>query len=140
MLPIALSKLLSLLLLMREANGPSTSREIPKEILAKNHWYASSFDDSDRTYPTYVRKTIDIMKRAVYVLRMAYIYAMFHAFSQLFTLSFSLLPKRIVQLCLRIFHIEFGRIEAFWQPVQNFAAELFLQFPFVSGGQNFQKL
>ena len=32
------------------------SREIPKEILAKNHWYASSFDDSDRTYPTYVRK------------------------------------------------------------------------------------
>ena len=42
---------------------------------SKNHWYGSSFDDSDRTYPTYERKTIDIMKRAVYVLRMAYIYA-----------------------------------------------------------------
>ena len=51
-------------------------REIPQEIWAKNHWYGSSFDDSDRTYPTYERKTIDIMKRAVYVLRMAYIYAM----------------------------------------------------------------
>ena len=50
-------------------------REIPKEIWAKNHWYGSSFDDSDRTYPTYERKTIDIMKRAVYVLRMANIYA-----------------------------------------------------------------
>ena len=50
-------------------------REIPKEIWAKNHWHGSSFDDSDRTYPTYERKTIDIMKRAVYVLRMAYIYA-----------------------------------------------------------------
>ena len=50
-------------------------REIPKEIWAKSHWYGSSFDDSDRTYPTYERKTIDIMKRAVYVLRMAYIYA-----------------------------------------------------------------
>ena len=50
-------------------------REIPKEIWAKNHWYGSSFDDSDRTYPAYERKTIDIMKRAVYVLRMAYIYA-----------------------------------------------------------------
>ena len=35
----------------------------------------TTFDDSDRTYPTYERKTIDIMKRAVYVLRMAYIYA-----------------------------------------------------------------
>ena len=50
-------------------------REILKEIWAKNHWYGSSFDDSDRTYPTYERKTIDIMKRDVYVLRMAYIYA-----------------------------------------------------------------
>ena len=50
-------------------------REIPKEIWAKNHWYGSSYDDSDRTYPTYEKKTIDIMKRAVYVLRMAYIYA-----------------------------------------------------------------
>ena len=50
-------------------------REIPQEIWLKNHWYGSSFDDSDRTYATYERKTIDIMKRAVYVLRMAYIYA-----------------------------------------------------------------
>ena len=50
-------------------------REIPQEIWVKNHWYGSSYDDSDRTYPTYERKTIDIMKRAVYVLRMAYIYA-----------------------------------------------------------------
>ena len=50
-------------------------REKPQEIWTKNHWYASSFDNSDRTYPTYERKTIDIMRRAVYVLRMAYIYA-----------------------------------------------------------------
>ena len=50
-------------------------REIPQEIWVKNHWYGSSYDDTDRTYPTYERKTIDIMKRAVYVLRMAYIYA-----------------------------------------------------------------
>ena len=50
-------------------------REIPQEIWEKNHWYGSSYDDTDRTYPTYERKTIDIMKRAVYVLRMAYIYA-----------------------------------------------------------------
>ena len=48
-------------------------REIPKEVY--NRWYGRSSDDSDRTYPTYERKTIDIMKRAVYVLRMAYIYA-----------------------------------------------------------------
>lgn len=48
-------------------------REIPKEVC--NRWYGRSFDDSDRTYPTYERKTIEIMKRAVYVLRMAYIYA-----------------------------------------------------------------
>ena len=50
-------------------------REIPQEIWAKNHWYGSSYNDTDRTYPTYERKTIEIMKRAVYVLRMAYIYA-----------------------------------------------------------------
>ena len=50
-------------------------REIPKEIWAKNHWYGSSVDDSNRAYPTYERKTIDIMKRAVHVLRMAYNYA-----------------------------------------------------------------
>ena len=50
-------------------------REIPQEIWTINHWYGSSFDNSDRTYPTYERRTIDIMKRAVYVLRMAYIYA-----------------------------------------------------------------
>ena len=50
-------------------------REIPQEIWVKNHWYGSSYDDTDRTYPTYERKTIEIMKRAVYVLRMAYIYA-----------------------------------------------------------------
>ena len=50
-------------------------RVIPDEIWVKNHWYGSSFDDSNRTYPTYERKTIDIMKRAVYILRMAYIYA-----------------------------------------------------------------
>ena len=42
-------------------------REIPKEIWAKNHWYGSSFDDSDRTYPTYERKTIDIMKHGLYL-------------------------------------------------------------------------
>lgn len=50
-------------------------RDIPQEIWAKNHCYGSSFDNSGQTYPTYARKTIDIMKRAVYVLRMAYIYA-----------------------------------------------------------------
>ena len=50
-------------------------REIPQEIWLKKHWYGSSFDDSDMIYPTYERKTIGIMKRAVYVLRMAYIYA-----------------------------------------------------------------
>ena len=50
-------------------------REIPQEIWVKNHWYGSSYDDTDRPYPTYERKTIEIMKRAVYVLRMAYIYA-----------------------------------------------------------------
>lgn len=48
-------------------------REIPKEVY--NRWYGRSFDDADRTYPTYEQKTIDIMKRAVYVLRMANIYA-----------------------------------------------------------------
>lgn len=50
-------------------------RKIPQEVWEKNHWYGGSYDDSDRTYPIYERKTIDIMKRAVYVLRMAYIYA-----------------------------------------------------------------
>ncbi len=50
-------------------------QKIPQEVWEKNHWYGGSYDDSDRTYPTYERKTIDIMKRAVYVLRMAYIYA-----------------------------------------------------------------
>lgn len=50
-------------------------REIPREVWEKNHWYSGTIDDSDRTYPTYERKTMDIMKRAVYVLRMAYIYA-----------------------------------------------------------------
>ena len=39
-------------------------REIPKEVY--NRWYGRSSDDSDRIYPTYDRKTIDIMKRAVY--------------------------------------------------------------------------
>lgn len=48
-------------------------REIPKDVY--NRWYGRSFDDSDSAYPTYERKTIEIMKRAVYVLRMAYIYA-----------------------------------------------------------------
>ena len=50
-------------------------RKILQEVWEKNHWYGGSYDDSDRTYPIYERKTIDIMKRAVYVLRMAYIYA-----------------------------------------------------------------
>ena len=50
-------------------------RKIPQEVWEKSHWYGGSYDDSDRTYPTEERKTIDIMKRAVYVLRMAYIYA-----------------------------------------------------------------
>lgn len=50
-------------------------REIPNEVWEKNHWYGGTIDDSNRTYSTYERKTMDIMKRAVYVLRMAYIYS-----------------------------------------------------------------
>lgn len=49
-------------------------REIPEVIWSRDHWYSSSFDE-DKTYPTYERKTIEIMKRGVYVLRMAHIYA-----------------------------------------------------------------
>lgn len=50
-------------------------REIPKEIWEKNYWYGRSYEDSDTTYSTYKRRTIDIMKRGVYVLRLAHIYA-----------------------------------------------------------------
>ena len=50
-------------------------RELPKGILERSSWYSSPFGDSGKTYPTYERKTMEIMKRAVYVLRMAHIYA-----------------------------------------------------------------
>ena len=33
-------------------------REIPQEIWAKSHWYGNTFDDSDRTYPTYGRYSL----------------------------------------------------------------------------------
>ena len=50
-------------------------RKIPQEVLERNYWYGRSDFDTENTYPTYERKTIEIMKRAVYVLRMAHIYA-----------------------------------------------------------------
>lgn len=54
-------------------------REIPEEVL-KKEWYGYGYDyyhakrTLKETYPDYTRQTIAIMKRAVYVLRMAYIY------------------------------------------------------------------
>ena len=48
---------------------------MPKGILERSSWYSSPFGDSGKTYPMYERKTMEIMKRAVYVLRMAHIYA-----------------------------------------------------------------
>lgn len=49
-------------------------RKIPTEVW-KNDWHGYSFEENDQYYTTYNRRTIDIMKRAVYVLRMAHIYA-----------------------------------------------------------------
>ena len=53
-------------------------REIPEDVL-KREWYGYSlgyYDDTiDKFYPDYSPKTIAIMKQAVYVLRLAYIYA-----------------------------------------------------------------
>lgn len=49
-------------------------RKIPTEDW-ENDWHGYSFDEKDQYYSTYNRKTIGIMKRAVYVLRMAHIYA-----------------------------------------------------------------
>ena len=53
-------------------------REIPEDVL-KREWYGYGFgyddDNIEKFYPDYSSKTIAIMKRAVYVLRMAYIYA-----------------------------------------------------------------
>ena len=58
-------------------------REIPEEVL-KKEWYAYGYGygydyyhtgrTNKETYPDYNRQTIAIMKRAVYVLRMAFIY------------------------------------------------------------------
>lgn len=55
----------------------NSGRKIPQEVLQRDPWIGYWADDFDapRYYPQYNRKTIDIMKRAVYVLRMAYIYA-----------------------------------------------------------------
>jgi hypothetical protein len=54
-----------------------SGREIPQEVLSRNPWLGYWEDDFDapRFYPKYNRKTMDIMKRAVYVLRLAHIYA-----------------------------------------------------------------
>jgi len=55
----------------------NSGRKIPQEVLKRDPWIGYWDDDFNvpRYYPQYNRKTIDIMKRAVYVLRMAYIYA-----------------------------------------------------------------
>ena len=49
-------------------------RKIPTEVW-KNDWHGYSFEENDQYYTTYNHRTIDILKRAVYVLRMAHIYA-----------------------------------------------------------------
>jgi hypothetical protein len=49
-------------------------QKIPTEAW-KNDWHGYSFEEKDQYYSTYNRKTIGIMKRAVYVLRMAHICA-----------------------------------------------------------------
>lgn len=49
-------------------------RKIPTEVW-ENDRHGYSFEEKDQYYSTYNRKTIGIMKRAVYVLRMAHIYA-----------------------------------------------------------------
>ena len=54
-----------------------SGREIPQEVLSRDPWHSHWEDDFDtpQLYPKYNRKTMDIMKRAVYVLRLAHIYA-----------------------------------------------------------------
>ena len=55
----------------------TSGRQIPKEVLESGEWgyYPCPPDEMEQYYPEYSPKTIDIMKRAVYVLRMAHIYA-----------------------------------------------------------------
>ncbi len=51
-------------------------RKIPDEILEEQRYrYSREIPSEEQFYPSYNRKTMDIMKRAVYVLRLAYIYA-----------------------------------------------------------------
>jgi len=54
-----------------------SGREIPQEVLSRDPWHGHWEDDFNipQFYPKYNRKTMDIMKRAVYVLRLAHIYA-----------------------------------------------------------------
>ncbi len=54
-----------------------SGREIPQEVLSRDPWHGHWGDDFDapQFYPNYNHKTMDIMKRAVYVLRLAHIYA-----------------------------------------------------------------
>ena len=57
-----------------EQNLIQAGQKIPTEVW-ENDWHGYSFEEKDQYYSTYNRKTTDIMKRAVYVLRMAHIYA-----------------------------------------------------------------
>ena len=51
-------------------------RKIPDVLLEEQqHRYSREMPLEEQYYPSYNRKTMDIMKRAVYILRMAYIYA-----------------------------------------------------------------
>jgi hypothetical protein len=51
-------------------------RKIPDVLLEEQqHRYSREMPLEEQYYPSYNRKTMDIMKRAVYVLRMAYIYS-----------------------------------------------------------------
>ena len=51
-------------------------RKIPDVLLEEHqHRYSREIPLEEQYYSSYNRKTMDIMKRAVYILRMAYIYA-----------------------------------------------------------------
>ena len=51
-------------------------RKIPDVLLEEQqHRYSREIPLEEQYYSSYNRKTMDIMKRAVYILRMAYIYA-----------------------------------------------------------------
>lgn len=52
-------------------------RQIPREVLERGDWgyYSRNEKEMEQYYPKYSNKTVAIMKRAVYVLRLAQIYA-----------------------------------------------------------------